>query len=206
MQIYFATENAGKLVSPRRVLAGHGIEVLQYKAVPPIVEIQAETTREVAAWKAKEAFARLGRPVMAIDSGFYIPALAGYPGIYVKPTTEHFVRAGLGPQGYFQLLRTDSGWRDPACYFEDVIAYMDGDLGEPACFARQEHGTLLPTPRGEDNPLAKSALWQVFVPTGECKSLAEMKPLELEAYRSRLGQERFYHDLAKFLLDRPRAS
>ncbi len=205
MQIHFATENAGKLVSPRRVLAGYGIDVLQYKPDPAIIEIQADTAREVAAWKAKQAFFLLGKPVMTIDSGFFITALAGYPGIYVKPTTERFMKAGVGVQGYFKLLRTDDGWLDPACYFEDVIAFMDGDLDEPMCFARQEHGTLLPSPAGADNPKAKSELWKVFVPRGACVALAEMKPPELEAYRTRLGQEQFYHDFAKWLVDRVRA-
>lgn len=193
-KLFFATGNAGKVTSPRRVLAEYGIEVVQRKPEPDFIEIQAESAAAVAASKARQAFAQFGEPVMVIDSAFHVPALNGFPGIYVKPVTEQ-----IGPEGYFKLLRNERGWADPACYFEDVIAYLDAGLPEPMTFSRKDWGTLVPDPLGPDRPGAKSPLWKVWIPKGFDRTIAQMCEAELLAYRSRPQQERFYHEFGEWL-------
>ena len=47
-----------------------------------ILEIQAKTCSEVAAFSAKYAADRLNVPVLKSDSGLYIEALGGLPGPY----------------------------------------------------------------------------------------------------------------------------
>ncbi|WP_026925685.1 RdgB/HAM1 family non-canonical purine NTP pyrophosphatase [Granulicoccus phenolivorans] len=78
-----ATNNAKKLTELRRVLAGHGIDVLALADVAPYPE-PAETGRtfiDNALLKAREAVARTGLPAVADDSGLCVEILNQMPGV-----------------------------------------------------------------------------------------------------------------------------
>jgi XTP/dITP diphosphohydrolase len=78
-------------------LAQYGITVEH--AAMKLDEIQAVSVERVAAHKAAQAYAALGRPVMTEDGGFFIPELGGLPGALAEPVdtalgVEEFIPTG----------------------------------------------------------------------------------------------------------------
>lgn len=78
-----ATTNPHKVREIQRWLRGCGIQVrslTQFPALPPVKEDGA-TLQANAAKKASAACRALGLPVLADDSGLFVPALDGQPGV-----------------------------------------------------------------------------------------------------------------------------
>ena len=80
--IHFVTGNSGKFATMKKYADAAGIAALQKDI--PLIEPQAETTHEISASKAKQAFAILQTPLCVHDAGMHIDALNGFPGPYVK--------------------------------------------------------------------------------------------------------------------------
>jgi XTP/dITP diphosphohydrolase len=91
--VNFVTGNKLKFEVAQSIFNKFGIELMQVKADIP--EIQAETTKEVALFSAKYAANLLQIPVIVNDSGFYIEALNGFPGIYTKDINAKFTTLNL---------------------------------------------------------------------------------------------------------------
>ena len=87
-ELIFVTGNPLKFKLAESIFARSGIKIIQLKANIP--EIQAETTEEVAKFSAKYAADMLNKPVLVNDSGFFINALKGFPGIYTKDINQKF--------------------------------------------------------------------------------------------------------------------
>lgn len=192
MKLFFCTTNANKVPGLARALAPFGIEVEQFYLDIP--ELQAETAPAVAREKARWAFARVGQPVIVVDSAFHVPALNGFPGTNVKWATKQ-----IGLDGYLRLMSHLFGpGRD--CYFEDALACAVSASEEPAIFVRQVHGRLAAAVAGGHHPEAKSELWRLFMPDGHGKTLAEMTAEELEQHRSTVRDT--YRDFAAWFTSR----
>ena len=85
-QLVLATKNKGKIVEFERLLNQHAqsIKVLgltDFPDMPEVVE-SGETLSENAKLKAKSISIATNLPCLADDSGLFIDALAGDPGIY----------------------------------------------------------------------------------------------------------------------------
>ena len=85
-QLVLATKNKGKIVEFERLLHQHAqsIKVLELSDFPdmPDVTESGETLSENAKLKAKSISIATNLPCLADDSGLFIDALAGDPGIY----------------------------------------------------------------------------------------------------------------------------
>ena len=85
-QLVLATKNKGKIVEFERLLNQHAqsIKVLGLTDFPdmPDVTESGETLSENAKLKAKSISIATNLPCLAADSGLFIDALAGDPGIY----------------------------------------------------------------------------------------------------------------------------
>jgi XTP/dITP diphosphohydrolase len=85
-QLVLATKNKGKIVEFERLLNQHAqsIKVLGLTDFPdmPAVTESGETLSENAKLKAKSISIATNLPCLADDSGLFIDALAGDPGIY----------------------------------------------------------------------------------------------------------------------------
>jgi XTP/dITP diphosphohydrolase len=83
-ELVVATRNAGKLKEIRQLLEGN-VEVIfslaDFPELPEIIE-DGDTFEENALKKACLTAQRLGKPVLADDSGLCVDALAGKPGIF----------------------------------------------------------------------------------------------------------------------------
>jgi len=88
MNIHLITGNSGKYRSAVRAMEGTGITVVQKKL--DIDEIQSFDVNEVSLRAAKDAFEIVKDNVAVTDAGFYITALNGFPGPFVKYTNSYF--------------------------------------------------------------------------------------------------------------------
>lgn len=164
MRLFLATRNPGKVTELSDLLDGLPVEVLPCpEFVPPTVE-DTDSLEGNAAKKAHEVCAATGAAALADDTGLFVDALDGAPGV----DTAEFG----GPRRLLEAL----GDRSPrSARFRTVlvVAYPDGrpDLvvsgvaeGHIARELRGEHGF------GYD---------PIFVPAdGDGRTFAEMDPSE----------------------------
>src|SRR5712692_8540983 len=141
--VLFATSNRGKLEEARKILSTFGLSLEQYDGKG--VEIQADTTGEVAAHASRRAAMTSGRPVLVEDAGLYVRSLNGFPG----PYSAHAFKT-IGVTGIIALLRSSHGRRaDRAARFVSSVGYCE-PLGEPRLFEGTVRGEITGRPRGRN--------------------------------------------------------
>ena len=144
-------------------------------------EIQSLDLREVLRHKAREAFSRLGRPVLVEDVSLELASLNGFPGPLVK-----WLLKAAGPQGLIVLCRGAGEWQARA-----VCSVLGWD-GENEIWAEGTvEGTIAPEPCG-----ASGFGWDpVFIPVGHDRTFAQMTASEKNAISHRGGAWRGFRDL-----------
>jgi XTP/dITP diphosphohydrolase len=81
------------------------------------VEIQANRLEDIALQKSKEAYEKIGRPLIVEDTGLFIDSLKGFPGPY-----SSYVLQTIGNQGILDLLLNRT---NRFALFRSIIAYKD---------------------------------------------------------------------------------
>jgi XTP/dITP diphosphohydrolase len=158
--VLFATSNRGKLEEARAILAPFGISVEGYDGKG--VEIQADTTSEVAAYASRGAAKSAGRAVLVEDAGLFVDSLGGFPGAY-----SAYAFKTIGLAGIIALLRPSP--RTRSAEFVSSLAYCE-PLGEPELFEGRARGTVTTEPKG-----AKGFGFDpIFVPDGGRKTFGEL--------------------------------
>jgi len=186
-QVFFATTNKGKVSSISSVLSKFDVEVIQEPLEIP--EIRSENLKEIAAKKAFYAFEHIKKPVIALDAGFYVPSIGGFPQMYVN-----FALKTIGINGILKLAEN----QNKACEFKNCLAFFDESLKEPIIFEEAVKGMLSDKPRGEKQDYFWSDLFFVFIPEGESKTLAEMAPEEYYKWREKLYDNSYLTKFAKW--------
>jgi XTP/dITP diphosphohydrolase len=173
MRLAFVTGNAGKAAELRALLAPAGVEVVQDRRGYP--EVQASTLREVAEAGARHLLAAgLAPPFALEDSGLFVSALRGFPGVYSRYALDTIGNAGL--------LRLMAGVERElrGAAFQACLLYVDGDGAlhafEGSCPGRIADRAAGPAGFGFD---------PVFVPRGHERTFAEMAPEEKAALSHR---------------------
>ncbi len=173
-KITYVTGNKAKIDSARQVLEPLGYEIDNIKM--ETIEIQADDVEEVAKYSAKWASEKLKCSVLKNDTGLFVEALNGFPGVYT-----HYVDDTLGEDGLLKLLE---GVENRNAYFKEVIAYCEYKK-EPVTFIGITKGTIAKEKSGE-----YGFSWDfVFIPDGETKTLGcfpdneRWKFWSLDAYR-----------------------
>lgn len=161
-KLIFVTHNKGKVESANKYFKGQ-LEFQTYDY--EFVEIRSESIEEIAIAKVREAYEVTKTPTIAMDAGFYVDKLNGFPGVYVK----HFLDT-IGIQGLLKLM---DGVKDRKCCFKQCLAYYDGK-GEPKVFYGEHKGEVSQEPKGVLTKHDWSELSYIFVPNGKDKVLGEM--------------------------------
>jgi len=177
--IYFATQNQGKVNSLRREVERLN-NLLIFMAPFDIPEPRGEDVKEIALAKVRYAKGIITRAaVIALDAGFYIDCLDGYPGALVNPILKNKKIGVLG------LLKLAEAANDRGCAFKECLAFFDQKIArEPLPFVAEMKGELAREIRGEYiQGTHWSELATVFVPEGYQKTLAEMTPAEYKEWR-----------------------
>jgi XTP/dITP diphosphohydrolase len=172
--IYFATKNKGKFVSLSNALSSYHIGLLKFPIDLP--EPRTDDVRKIARDKVLFAYNRIKKPCIALDAGFYIDALNGFPKAFVNFALETIKLEGI-------LKLVEDKPRD--CEFRQSLAYLDDKLSEPEYFESINRGKIAEEPRGLEQDYHWSELSLIFIPEGETKTLAEMNKEEYQAWRKR---------------------
>lgn len=163
MELYYATTNPGKIVTLQKDMEKYRIKVIQVSMDIP--EPRSSDVSKIAREKALYAFKKLNKPVVALDAGFYIDSLNGFPRAFVN-----FVLETIDIDGILQLCKG----KDRKCEFRHCLAYMDGSIKEPKLFLDHVKGKLSDRPKGVMQKHLWSRLSLIFIPENSKKTLAEM--------------------------------
>lgn len=167
--IVFVTTNKGKIAYANDLLPQ--IEVVPYTY--ELIEPREDDIRKIAEIKVRQAFEKVQLPCIAMDIGFYIRALNGFPRAYVNHALET-----IGIEGLIKLMKDVE---DRHCEFRECLAYYDGQ--EMQCFESIGPATIAHTIRGHEQVDKLSDLWYIVVPTGFEKTLAEFTEADFEQHR-----------------------
>lgn len=122
------TSNSKKFREISTVLAR--FQITTERVDVDLLEPQSLDAKEIVAMKAREAFARVKRPVIVDDSGFYIDRYDRFPG-----TLSKYIFRGIGYEGLFRLC--EEGER---AHFECTVGYMDATCVEPVIATAEYSG------------------------------------------------------------------
>ena len=161
-KLVFVTGNANKLretqaaIGDSITIEAHSLDLPEYQGEP----------REIAAKKARDAYAIIKAPVIVEDTSLCFNAFGGLPGPYIKWFLEN-----LKPEGLYKML---SAFEDKSAYAQCVFAYFDGaTMKDPIWFDGRCRGTIVP-------PTVTSKFgWDpIFKPEGYDVTYAEMDTAE----------------------------
>ena len=173
------TSNQGKYREYRRTLEPYFREIRMADIGYP--EIQANTLEEVVRYILDElsSFA----PLIIDDSGLFIEALEGFPGVY-----SSYVMDTLGCEGILKLM---DGIENRKARFECVIGYLDG---EEKLFKGIAKGIIIDEMRGSGG----FGYDPIFRPVNEDNTYAEMVTEEKNSISHRgKAMERFLNYIKK---------
>lgn len=175
MNIILSTDNAHKLKEIRELVDGKFHVLTKTEAgYGDIHPVEDGDTLEANAMKKIEPLE--GEIVIGDDTGLFVNALLGRPGVY---SARYAGEEGNDKKNREKLLREMEGKIDRSAYFKTVIAVKRGDeiyTVEGIC-----PGHITQSPRGEGgfgyDPL--------FIPEGYDKTFAEMTDAEKNAVSHR---------------------
>ncbi len=188
MDLTLVTTNPGKVAEIRRTLAPYGIRVRVSRRRLP--ELQADSLREVVRGKLAATSSIPGN-VLVEDSGLFIPALGGFPGVYSAPVYRMW---GFGP--ILELLRG----RARTAVFRTVAGVRA--QGRTYFFEGEVRGTIARQPAGSNG----FGFDPVFIPSGETRTFAEMSLEEKNRWSHRARAIRPVGRLFSKKPERPRAA
>ena len=161
-KIIYLTTNPFKFREAEIVLKGkYGLDIEIIDPDFEVYEIQAKTCAEVAAFSAKYAANKLGKPCLKSDTGLYIEALGELPGPY-----NAYFHKQIGVEKFLNMLKNETNRK---AKIEHCFAFCEPGK-EPIVFAGECRGTISKVARGKDG------LWHdfFFIPDGETRTFAEI--------------------------------
>lgn len=185
-QVIFVTGNKYKFEIAQKALKGTEVELIQQKIETP--EIQSIDVKEIASFSARYAAEKLGKPVALTDAGWYITALNGFPGPFVK-----FINQWLTSE---EILKLMEGKKDRSVTIKGCLAYCEPN-GELITFSSQVIGSLsgkaIKTDKEENTPIN-----ELFIPEGyNGRVESEIPKEEMIEYWARV--ENYWEELAGYL-------
>lgn len=158
-EIVFVTHNKGKVASANRDCKNIKFKVFDYEVDEP----RSESLQEIAKSKVEQAYKLIKKPCIAMDSGFFIEALNGFPKTFVNFSLET-----IGIEGILNLMKEKENRK---CSFKECLAYYDGK-------------EIL----GQDRAKSWSDLWYIFKPQNFDKTMAQMSDEERELRVKKMAQ------------------
>lgn len=165
--IILLTGNERKKKSFEKAVEAYAIAVKNLN--PWIPEIQSSDNEEVAKYSAEFGAKLLGKPVIKMDSGFFIEGIGGFPGPLVK-----YVDNQIGAEMFFKILKD---LRNRKAYIKNALAYCEPNQ-KPRVFVSVGKGTIVAKIRSAEG----SFIDRLFIPS----SSVNEKKLTLGEIRERL--------------------
>lgn len=168
MKIVFATNNAHKLDEARR-LAGDGIDILSLKDIGCVEELPetGDTLEANSLQKAAYVKSRYGYDCFSDDTGLFVDALDGGPGVF----TARYAGDHCSPDDNIdKLLAELDGVADRNARFRTVVTLCSAGSPEPLQFEGVVEGSIASERRGNGG----FGYDPVFIPVESGISFAEM--------------------------------
>jgi XTP/dITP diphosphohydrolase len=172
MRIVFATRNPGKVSEVKEILAGTGAKILSMD----IAGIDGEavedgrTLEENATKKALYVAQKTDEWVLAEDTGIFIEALHGAPGVFsARWAGEGVSGEKIAAYTLAKLKRVPAEKRH--AWFECVMVLVSSD-GRSFTFSGRVDGRITEEPRGQARP--KLPYDTIFMPNGLENTFAEL--------------------------------
>ena len=162
-KLIYLTTNRHKVEEANELLVKkYGINLEIMTPSFEVIEIQAKSCSEVAAFSAKYAADRLEQAVLKSDTGLYINALGGLPG----PYNAYFDRQ-IGINLFLNILKDV---KDRTARIEHCFAYCEPHKN-PIVFSGGGSGRIAYEVRGE------KGRWhdKFYIPDGENLTLSELR-------------------------------
>ena len=183
-EIVFVTHNKGKAKSAQRYF--DNIKFITYDF--ELDEPRSDDLKEIATKKVVQAYEKLKKPCIALDAGFFIDELNGFPKAFVN-----FALETIGIDGILKLMENKE---NRTCRFEECLAYHDGK--QIHYFYGRHPGNLSYDIEGKDREEKWSDLWYIFKPKYFEKTLAQMDEKEREERRKIDGSYEALQEFAKW--------
>lgn len=179
MKLIIASNNKHKIYEIKKILGGTFSEILSLAEAGVSHETveDGETFLENAIKKAREISEITGCAALADDSGITATALGNEPGIY---SARYSGGHGDDEANNRLLLSRLSDKEDKSAYYTCSIALVYPS-GECVTAEGYMHGTITPDARGEHG----FGYDPIFIPVGDCRTVAEMTDEEKNAISHR---------------------
>ena len=168
-QLLFASANRHKLEEIRQIIpAAYKLSGLNDYSVHEEIPEPFDTFEANAAAKATYVYKKTGIPCFADDSGLFVDALDGRPGVLsARYAGEH----KSSEENVSKLLSELTGIRDRTARFIAVIAYQENEK-DVLLFKGTIEGTINYTPAGAGG----FGYDPVFIPSGFDQTFAHLAP------------------------------
>jgi XTP/dITP diphosphohydrolase len=183
-KIIFVTSNKGKIASAKRYLSDTDVESYPYDFVEP----RSDDVKVIAKAKVDQAYKMVKQPCIAVDAGFFVESLNGFPRAFVN-----FMLDTIDIEGLIKLMNEVV---NRECYFKECLAFRD-ERGIKT-FTAKIPGKLAKAVRGKDRKKQWSRLWSVFIPKSSDKTLAEMNDDEREEFWQKHPEQDCFKKFAKY--------
>lgn len=167
--IIYVTGNDLKFKVAVQALENSGISLERVSLDVP--EIQNTSVEEIAKWSAIWACQNLNQPVVVMDVGYYIEALNGFPGPFIKYVNEWFTA-----EDFLNLM---AGKSDRHIVIRDCLAYCSPDK-KPTVFSQLHQGEIATIPGSQNG----SPIDRIFIPDGYKVPISALPSEEVIAYWS----------------------
>jgi XTP/dITP diphosphohydrolase len=174
--LYFVTSNSKKFESLNKMLSPIGVTLLRLEYdFDEGRELSIEAVAKSKLDQAKQAFP--GKKIVVDDRGFFIPALKGFPGPFVKLLLDSF--------SYKGLTKLMAGESDRRAFFSYAIGYFDGRADH--VLVADEEGFITDEPRGDNLHGWTELLYVYGHPSYPGRSLAELTDAEWDDYLEQIN-------------------
>lgn len=180
MKLIFVTGNSTKYTFAQHKLDPFQIELVQRNL--DLEEIQSDSIEKVAQHKAVQAYNELKKPLIVSDHGWFIPALNGFPGAYMKYVNEWFK-----PRDFLNLMEP---YEDRRVILKQVICFTNGR--ETKLFVHEAEGKILRVSKGSG--LTSST--KIISYSEDGKSISEVNS---ETGKSAVDDSVLWEELANWL-------
>lgn len=180
--IVFVTGNSYKFQVAQKALENLDIELAQKNLKTP--EIQSTEVEEIASFSAQWASNKLKKPVVLTDAGYYIQALNGFPGPFIK-----YVNYWLTANNFLSLMK---GKKDRTVVCKDCLAYCEPGR-KPITFLGIAKGKIAE----KVGTRSTTSINEIFIPDGFNKVESEIPREQMVEFWSK--NIRIWQKLAEFL-------
>lgn len=195
MKILFASQNKGKQVEAKVLLADLPVELVFPDQIPEVAQLDPEETgstfAENALLKAKAYAQVTGLPCIADDSGVIIDGMYGLPGVH---SNRWF--AGSSDDRNLEVLRRLTPDKPRTARYVTVACYYDPVTEEYILTEETQEGSI----NHESVPGEGFAYDHIFIPEGYDKTYSQLGQAVKNENSQRARAYRKLHDILKVAL------